>query len=282
MEQSNSIEIRRRKVRINASKAAWGLLLLVLSLVAIFPFVYMVLISFTQKKILDFNFDFSTFSFTNYVTVFKNFNIGRNLMNSTIVTVCACVLNCIVSTMAAYGFAKKKFFGKDLLFSIYLATLMIPGQVTLIPVFTIMKKLNLLNTYPALFLPIINAFGVFLVRQFVENLPDDLFEAARIDGSGEFRIFTTIVIPLIKPVLVSLTIFTFISTWNDFLWPLVIATKAEMHTLTLAISALKGNYATNYGLVMAGSTLAFIFPFLLYIVLQKQFVEGIALSGIKG
>lgn len=282
MDERNAIEIKQRKTKSALSRGAWGLLLLVLSLIAIFPFVYMLLISFTQKKILDFNFDFSTFSLTNYATVFKNFNIGRNLMNSIIVTVCACVLNCIVSTMAAYGFAKKKFWGKELLFSIYLATLMIPGQVTLIPVFTIMKKLNMLNTYPALFLPIINAFGVFLVRQFVENLPDDLFEAARIDGSGEFRIFTTIVIPLIKPVLISLTIFTFISTWNDFLWPLVIATKAEMHTLTLAISALKGSYSTNYGLVMAGSTLAFIFPFVLYIVLQKQFVEGIALSGIKG
>lgn len=265
-----------------AVKIVLGAMLLILSFTALVPFVYMALTSLTQKTMLDLKFDVSTFSFVNYTRVFRNFNIGRNLLNSTIVTVAACVLNCLVSAMAAYGFAKKKFPGRELLFSVYLATLMIPGQVTLIPVFTIMKNLNMINTYPALFLPIINAFGVFLVRQFMENVPDDLLEAARIDGSGEVRIFTTIVLPLIKPVLISLTIFTFISCWNDFLWPLVISTKPEIHTLTLAVSALKGNYSTNYGLVMAGSTLTFIFPFLLYIILQKQFVEGIALSGIKG
>ena len=154
--------------------------------------------------------------------------------------------------------------------------------MTLIPVFTIMKKLGLMNTYPALFLPIINAFGVFLMRQFMVSLPDELLEAARIDGCGENRIFISIVIPLIKSVIVSLTIFTFISCWNDFLWPLVIVTKPQMQTLTLAISALKGSYSTNYGLVMAGSTLTFLPPFVLYVFLQKQFVEGIAISGIKG
>ena len=139
-----------------------------------------------------------------------------------------------------------------------------------------------MNTYPALFLPIINAFGVFLIRQFMYSVPNDLIDAARIDGCGENRIFFTIVIPLIKSVLISLVIFTFISSWNDFLWPLVIVTKPEMRTLTLAISALRGSYSTNYGLVMAGSTLAFLPPFILYILLQKQFMEGIALSGIKG
>ncbi len=260
----------------------WGGFLLVIALAALTPFVYMALTSFTQKTVLDMTFDFSTFSLVNYGRVFRNFNIGRNLMNSIIVTVSACVLNCIICAMAAYGFAKKRFPGRDKIFVLYLATLMIPGQVTLIPVFTIIKSLNMMNTYPALFLPIINAFGVFLVRQFMVNVPDELLEAARIDGCGENRIFVAIVIPLVKPVLVSLTIFTFISCWNDFLWPLVISTKPEMHTLTLAISALKGSYSTNYGLVMAGSTLTFIFPFVLYILLQKQFVEGIALSGIKG
>ena len=114
------------------------------------------------------------------------------------------------------------------------------------------------------------------------SVPDDLIEAARIDGCSEVGIFVRIVLPLVKPVLISLTIFTFISSWNDFLWPLVIVTKPEMKTLTLALAALKGSYSTNYGLVMAGSTLAFLPPFILYVLLQKEFVEGIALSGIKG
>lgn len=259
-----------------------GAVLLFAALFALAPFFYMMLVSLTQKTILDLNFKNADYSLINYSRVFRNFNLARNLMNSMIVTGCACVLNCIISSMAAYAFAKKRFPFRDQLFAVYLATLMIPGQVTLIPVFTIIKKLGLMNTYPALFLPIINAFGVFLVRQFMVTIPDELLEAARIDGCGENRIFAVIVLPLIKSVMVSLTIFTFITCWNDFLWPLVIVTKPEMQTLTLAISALKGSYSTNYGLVMAGSTLTFLPPFFLYIFLQRQFVEGIAVSGIKG
>ncbi len=271
-----------------ANKKDWifkitiGAVILFAALLAMAPFIYMMLVSLTQKTVLDLNFKNADFSFINYNRVFRNFNLATNLANSIIVTVSACVLNCVISSMAAYAFAKKNFPFRDQLFNLYLATLMIPGQVTLIPVFTIMKKLGLMNTYPALFLPIINAFGVFLIRQFMVTVPDELLEAARIDGCGENRIFISIVIPLIKSVMVSLTIFTFITCWNDFLWPLVIVTKPEMQTLTLAISALKGSYSTNYGLVMAGSTLAFLPPFLLYIFLQKQFVEGIAVSGIKG
>jgi len=258
------------------------IVLIVIALGALFPFVYMALISLTQKTILNFKFDVSEFRLINYSRVFKNFNLLVNFRNSVIVTVSACILNCLVSSMAAYAFAKKQFPLRDKLFFAYLATLVIPGQVTLVPVFVIMKSMGLMNTYPALILPIINAFGVFLIKQFMANVPNDLLEAARIDGCGENRIFFTMVIPLIKAVLISLTIFTFITAWNDFLWPLVIASKPNMKTLTLAIAALKGNYSTNYGLVMSGATLTFLPPFLLYMFLQKQFIEGIALNGIKG
>lgn len=271
----------KKKTHLPA-KVLVGMLLLFSAFCALAPFGYMTLVSLTQKTVLDLNFSNVEFSFVNYDRVFRNFNLARNFLNSIIVTVMACVLNCIISSMAAYAFAKKRFPFREQLFGVYLATLMIPGQVTLIPVFTIIKGLGLMNTYPALFLPIINAFGVFLIRQFMVNVPDELLEAAKIDGCGEHRIFISIVLPLVKTVLISLTIFTFISCWNDFLWPLVVATKPNMQTLTLAISALKGSYGTNYGLVMAGSTLAFMPPFLLYVFLQKQFVEGIALSGIKG
>lgn len=259
-----------------------GIVILLAILCAVCPFIYMVLISLTQKTTLDFQFDFSAFNIKNYTRVFANLNIVRNLINSTIVTVSACILNCILSAMAAYGFAKHRFPFREQLFMVYLATLMIPGQVTLIPVFTIMRKFRLLNTYAALILPLLTAFGVFLVHQFMVGVPDELIEAAQIDGCGEHRIFVMVVVPLIKPVLVSLTIFTFITAWNDFLWPLVVTTKTEMQTLTLALSTLKGNFVTNYGLVMAGSTFAFLPPFSLYLILQKNFVEGIALSGIKG
>lgn len=269
--------IRRQVIR-----AVIGFVLLLLSLSALTPFLYMGAISLTQKSTLNLDFEGVALNFDNYVRVFKNLNIARNLLNSVIVTGGSCFLNCLISSMAAYGFSKKRWPGRDKVFAVYLATLMVPSQVTLIPVFLIVKNLNLMNTHIALMLPILNAFGVFLMRQFMVNLPDELLEAARIDGCGEVRIFVRIVLPLIKPVLVSLTVFTFITSWNDFLWPLVTCTNQNMHTLTLAISALKGNYSTNYGLVMAGSMIAFLPPFILYIILQKQFVEGIALSGVKG
>ncbi len=164
----------------------------------------------------------------------------------------------------------------------YLATLMIPSQVTMIPVFIIMKRMNVLNTYFSLVVLILNAFGVFLIRQFMASVPDELIEAAKVDGCPEYKIFIQIVIPLIKPVLVSLVVFTFVTSWNDFLWPLISTTDDSMYTLTVALSLLKTQYQTNYGLVMAGATVSFVFPFVLYVFLQKQFVEGIALSGIKG
>lgn len=258
------------------------IVLLFFSLFAITPFVYMVLVSLTQKTLLDLNFSISEFSMKNYKNIFNSFNMLLNLRNSFIVTIGSVVLNCVISTMAAYSFAKTKWKGRDIVFIIYLATLMIPSQVTMIPVFTIIKNLNLMNTFAAIILPMTGAFGVFLIKQFMDSFPNELIEVARIDGCGENRIFIRIVIPLIKPVLVSLTIFTFISSWNQFLWPLIVASRPSMQTLTLAISTLKGNYTTNYGLVMAGSTITFVFPFLLYVFLQKQFVKGIALTGIKG
>lgn len=269
-------------IKKGAVKFVIGFVLLLLALLALTPFVYMVAISLTQKSSLNLDFSGEVFDLSNYVRVFKNLNIARNFLNSVIVTGGACILNCVISSMAAYGFAKKCWPGRDKVFSVYLATLMVPAQVTLIPVFIIIRQLGLINTHVALMLPILNAFGVFLMRQFMRNVPDELLEAARIDGCGEVRLFLSIVLPLIKPVIISLTVFTFITSWNDFLWPLVTCTDQNMQTLTLAISALKGNYNTNYGLVMAGSVIAFLPPFILYVFLQKQFVEGIALSGVKG
>lgn len=269
-------------IKRNLVRGLIALVLVFLALLAFTPFLYMCIISLTQKSTLDLNFAGVDFNFNNYVRVFKNLNIARNFLNSVIVTCGACILNCVICSMAAYGFSKKRWPGRDKVFALYLATLMVPGQVTLIPVFLIIKQLGLMNTHLALMLPILNAFGVFLMRQFMMNVPNDLLEAARIDGCSENRLFLRIVIPLIKPVIISLTVFTFITSWNDFLWPLVTCTNQNMQTLTLAISALKGNYSTNYGLVMAGSVLAFLPPFILYIFLQKQFVEGIALSGVKG
>lgn len=259
-----------------------GLFLTVMAVTAVIPLFFMFATSLTNKNYLTLIFTSDSFSLKNYPMIFRNFNIGRNFLNSFIVTGSACILNSLFSSMAAYAFAKKKFPFRETLFIFYLATIILPGQAMLIPVFTIMRTLHLINTYPALFLPVIGAFGVFLIRQFVFNIPDELLEAADIDGCGEAKKFLIILLPLLRPVLISLTIFTFISCWNDFLWPLVIIQKPEMQTLTLALSVLKGNYVTNYGLVMAGAVITFLPSFILFLALQKQFVEGIAISGIKG
>ena len=259
-----------------------GLILLMLVAISLYPFIFMILTSFTQKRIMSASFDFSSMDLRNFKNLLSNFPVLTYVKNSLIVVFCACFFNVVTATMAGYAFAKKKFPMKEGIFWLYLATLMLPGQVILIPVFTIMKQMNLLNTYPALFLVILDAFGVFLMRQFMEGIPDELIESAKIDGCGELRIFLQIIVPLSKPVIVSLVVFTFITSWNDFIWPLVMVTKDEMKTLTLGLSMLQNNYVSNYGLVMAGATVAFIFPFILYCILQRKFVEGIALSGIKG
>jgi multiple sugar transport system permease protein len=262
-------------------KLVMGLFLLVIAFIALVPFALMFVTSLTDKMAIDFYFTGVDFHFKNYVRIFSNFNMARIFFNSIVISASCCVFNCLISSMAAFGFAKKNFPGRDKIFLIYLATLMIPIQVTLIPYFVIIRKLNLMNNYLALILPL-DAFGVFLIRQFMVNLPNDLIEAAVIDGCNELRLFLGIVIPLIRAVLVSLTLFTFIATWNDFLRPLLVMTSNKMLTLTLVMNTLKSNYITNYGLMTAGTTLAFLPSFILYVFLQKQFVEGIALSGIKG
>ena len=274
----------KKKIHSWSLLSVLGILALVLfGIICIAPFIYMIIMSFTKSTTLMIHMKEIHFTdFSNYNYVFQKSGFFRSLLNSVIVVGCSCLLNCIISSMAAYGFEKKQFPGKEKIFKVDLATLMIPSQVTMIPVFIIMKRMNVLNTYFSLVVLILNAFGVFLIRQFMASVSDELIEAAKVDGCPEYKIFIQIVIPLIKPVLVSLVVFTFVTSWNDFLWPLISTTDDSMYTLTVALSLLKTQYQTNYGLVMAGATVSFVFPFVLYVFLQKQFVEGIALSGIKG
>ncbi|WP_130837317.1 carbohydrate ABC transporter permease [Lachnoclostridium sp. Marseille-P6806] len=281
---TDKYEHRSRRKREWTVFSILGLVILVLfAAICIAPFIYMVLMSFTQSTTATLQLrEIRLTDFSNYNYVFRNNGFLRSLWNSIVVVGFSCVLNCIIASMAAYGFEKKQFPGKEKLYLIYLATMMIPGQVTMIPIFLMMKEMKLLNTYYALIVLILNAFGVILIRQFMKGVPDDLIEAAQVDGCPEFRIYLNVVVPLIRPVLVSLVIFTFVTSWNDFMWPLISTSKSGMYTLTVALSLLKTQYATNYGLLMAGAAVSFVFPFVMYCILQKQFVEGIALSGIKG
>ncbi len=270
-----------RSVPHRLGYAALTFFLAVLALIALYPFVYMLLLSFTNSDSLYLHLKDIVLDLHNYEDVFRRISFGNALKNSILVSVLTCLINCVLCSMAAYGLEKKRFTGSKAVFAVYLATLAVPGQVTMIPVFLMMKDMGLLNSYIALILPSCDAFGVFLIKQFMTSVPDTLLEAADIDGAGEVYKFSRITLPLITPALISLTVFTFISSWNSFLWPLVICTDSSMQTLTVALSLLKGRFETNYGLVMAGSTMTFIIPFVLYICLQKQFVEGIALSGTK-
>lgn len=274
---------KHRTRRLSVLSVIGYVAIILFAVTCIFPFVYMVFMSLTQSKSLHLTLsDISLENISNYRYVLTQRNFSRALWNSIVVSVLGCTLNCLIASLAAYGFEKKRFPGKEKIFALYMMTLMVPSQVTLIPVFVIMRDLKALNTYFALTVLIIDAFGVFLIRQFMDTIPDEMIEAAQIDGCPDLKVYAQIVLPLLKPVLVSLTIFTFINMWNSFLWPLVAATKSDMYTLTVALSLLKTQYAVNYGFIMAGSTVTFAFPFVLYIILQKQFVEGIALGGVKG
>lgn len=270
------------KQKISAGYIIGLVLVSLFAVLCILPLIYMVAVSFTDSESLYIQLKDLRFNFSNFEYALTKRDFGTALKNSIIVVVGSCLLVDIVSAMAAYGFEKKPVPGKEALFQGYLATMMIPGQVILIPMFMMFNRAHMTNTYAALILPMVGAFGIFLMRQFMVAVPNELLEAAEIDGCGEVRRFVTIVLPLVQPALITLTIFTFNGAWNNFLWPLIINTKSEMRVLPVTMSTLSSNSTTNYGMVMAGATLTFLFPFVLYIFLQKQFVEGIALGGVKG
>ena len=268
--------------RWSVGRVLGAALVTLFAVLCVLPLLYMLAVSFTDSESLYIRFSDLRPDLSNYVYALTKRNFGLALKNSVITVAGSCLLVDLVSTMAAYGVEKKPIPGKETLFQGYLATMMIPGQVILIPMFMMINRAHLTNTYAALILPMVGAFGIFLMRQFMVAVPNELLEAAEIDGCGEVRRFLTIVIPLVQPALITLTIFTFNAAWNNFLWPLIINTRSEMAVLPVTMSTLSSNSTTNYGMVMAGATLTFLFPFVLYIFLQKQFVEGIALGGVKG
>jgi multiple sugar transport system permease protein len=223
--------------------------------------------------------------FENYVRLLDAMPLFRLYGNSLFVSVATTLGVLATSSLAGFAFAKYEFPGKNLLFIMILATMMVPFFVTLIPVFFIVRQLGWINTYQGLIVPgIISAYGIFLMRQFISTLPDELLDAARIDGASEPRIFFSILMPLITPALATLGTFTFIGSWNNFLWPLLVASKRELHTLPLGLNALRtfAAEARNLDLLMAGTTLSILPALILFIFLQRYFIRGIALTGVKG
>jgi multiple sugar transport system permease protein len=220
----------------------------------------------------------------NFTRLFDQLDFPRFFFNSTVVAVAVTLGNVLFCPMLGYALAKLKWRGKSLVMGLVLATLMVPAGITLIPNFVLMANLNLVNTYPGLILPfLVGPFGVFLTRQFMYGIPDELLEAARIDGANEWKIFWSIVLPITAPVLATLGILTFLGSWNSFLYPLVMAQEPEMYTLPVALATFAtGQYQADHGMLMAGSVVLVLPVLINFILFQRWITEGIATTGLKG
>ncbi|EAC3535501.1 TPA: carbohydrate ABC transporter permease [Listeria monocytogenes] len=250
----------------------------------ILPFIWMVLSSLkTDAEILKIPPTIwpETFTLDNFTKLFTEMDFAIYLKN-TLIIVFFSFFGLFLNAMAGYGFAKFQFKGKNKLFYLVLATMMIPGQVTMIPVYLLLNAAGLTNTMTGIVLPgLVGAFGIFLFRQFMSTISDDLLEAARLDGASEFYIFWRIVIPISRPVLAVQGILTFIAGWNSFLWPLIIANDEKFYTLSVGLQLLKGQYGSNYALQMAGATFMVIPIILIFMTFQKYILKGFNVSGMK-
>ncbi|PFG13550.1 carbohydrate ABC transporter membrane protein 2 (CUT1 family) [Bacillus sp. es.036] len=218
----------------------------------------------------------------NYEQVTQQFPMVRFLWNSVVVAVLTTIGQMIFSSMAAYAFARMQFRGRDKLFLLYLATMMVPTQVTMIPQFILIKQFGWLDSYPGLIIPTMFAvFGTFLMRQAMLSIPRELEEAAFMDGANHFQVFYRVCLPLIKPMLAALGIFTFMQSWNNFLWPLIVISNKELATLPLGLSLLQGRWGTDWGLMMAGVVISVLPILIVYLFAQKYFIQGMTMSGMK-
>ena len=273
---------------INIVRGIVVAIILLFVVISLYPMFWMVITSFkTYSESLTWPPTFfpTRWMWENYLVVFTTPLFLRFFLNTIIYAVVGTFLAVLLSAMGGYGFAKFNFKGKHSLFMLVLATMMIPGQVTLIPVFLMCRQLGWINTYMGLIVPgVAWAFGLFLIRQFAMGVPSDFFDAARIDGAGEFRIFTVVFLPLVLPALTTLVVLEFMGRWNDLFWPLIILTSPQMRTMQLALTTLfRTLYDTQWHLLCAALTLAAIPTLVLYIRFQQFFTKGIVLtSGVKG
>ena len=276
-------------VQSRRSTIAWQafcyLLMILISVATVVPFLFMASTSFTKS------FTMMSYpptlipenpSFDNYYEIIFVFQEGlfpRWFFNTLFTTLCITMGSLFLNTLSGYIFAKKEFYGKNVVFSLLLATLMVPGAVTLIPAFLMVNRLGLFHTYWALIIPgLASPFGIFMMRQFISSLPTELIESAKMDGASELRTFWSIIIPLSTPAMAALGIFTVINAWNAFLWPLVVLRANTMRTLVVGLATVQSEFNINYGLVMAGSVLTVLPMLVLYILFQPYFVEGLRMG----
>jgi multiple sugar transport system permease protein len=223
------------------------------------------------------------FTLENYALLFTRLDIARNLLNSVLIAVAATALSSIINAMAGYAFAKFRFRGRDPLFRTLLAGLVIPAQVGMLPLFVMMKQLHLVNSYWAVIIPSMSSiFGIFLVRQYALSIPDELLDAARIDGASELMIFGRIILPLLRPILVTFAVFMFMSVWNDFMWPLIVLSDDAKYTLPVALANLSGEHVQDTELMMAGAVVTLAPVLAAFLLLQRYYIEGITMGSVKG
>jgi multiple sugar transport system permease protein len=218
-----------------------------------------------------------------YVALFTRLNLFRNLLNSLLIATVTTVVSLMLNALAGYAFAKLRFRGRDRLFALLLIGLVVPAQVGMLPLFLVVQKLGLVNTPMGVMIPgLASIFGIFMIRQYALGIPDELLDAARVDGASEFRIFRTIVLPLLKPILVTWAAFSFLSQWNDFLWPLIVLSDDRKFTLPVALANLVGEHVQDTELMMAGSVITVIPVLALFLVLQRHYIRGVMMGSVKG
>jgi multiple sugar transport system permease protein len=252
---------------------------------AVFPLLWMVSVSFMQPGAA------SSYpppllpadpTLVNYRQLFAGAGMGGYLLNSAVIACGLTASSVLFNAMAGYAFAKLHFRGRDALFKSLLAALVIPGQVAMMPLFLMLKGMGLVNTWAGVIVPgMAGVFGIFLVRQYARSLPDALLEAARIDGAGELRIFWLVVLPLLKPVLVTLAVFAFLGSWNDFMWPLIVLTDGALHTAPVALASLSREHVQDSELMMAGSVVTVLPVLVLFLGLQRHYMQGLLAGSVK-
>jgi len=225
----------------------------------------------------------SSVTFEHYGELFTRLNLGRYLFNSAFIALTVTAISLVINSMAGYAFAKLRFRGRDRTFRLLSLGLVLPVQVAMLPLFLLMKNLHLINTYWGVIIPGMSSiFGIFLIRQYALSIPDDMLDAARIDGASELRIYWEVVVPGILPILATLAIWTFLATWNDFMWPLIVLSDESRYTLPVALANLSGEHVQDTELMMAGSVLTVIPVLAVFLFLQRYYIQGVMAGSVKG
>ena len=261
-------------------------LLIIGALLSLFPMVWMVSASLMptgEASTFPPHFFPTAVTFEHYVALFTRLSLGKYLFNSALIAIIVTGASLAINSMAGYAFAKLRFRGRDRVFRMLSAGLVLPTQVAMLPLFLLLKNMGLINTYMGVIIPgLASIFGIFLVRQYALAIPDEMLDAARVDGASEFRIFWSIVVPGILPILATLAIWTFLATWNDFMWPLIVLSDEAHYTLPVALANLSGEHVQDTELMMAGSVITIIPVMLVFLFLQRYYIQGVMAGSVKG